>query len=115
MHFWLSDDAGHVLLRRRGRRTACSAAWRNCPARPGAPHPWPAEEALAHAPMPAEWRTAGQVRHGFTHFELHVDLYAARVARIEADGFLHPIGDLAAAALPSVMRKCVRMAHGSAR
>ena len=46
---------------------------------------------------------------GFTHFELRIELYAARVARIEADGFSHPIAALDAEALPSVMRKCVNL------
>ena len=57
--------------------------------------------------------TAGEVRHGFTHFELTLRLYAARVPRIEADGFQRPIAALADEALPSVMRKCVRMAEAA--
>jgi A/G-specific adenine glycosylase len=65
-----------------------------------------------HAPMDVAWQAAGQVRHGFTHFELTIDLFAARVVRIEADGFQRPIDALAHEALPSVMRKCVRMAWG---
>ena len=48
--------------------------------------PWAAAEALALAPMLAAWQPAGQVRHGFTHFELTIDLFAARVERIEAAG-----------------------------
>jgi hypothetical protein len=35
------------------------------------------------------------------------------VRRIEAVGFLHPIARLGDAALPSLMRKCVRMASGA--
>ena len=73
--------------------------------------PWAVAEALALAPMHAEWQPAGQVRHGFTHFELTIDLFAARVERIEAAGFARPIDALAHEALPSVMRKCVRMAR----
>ena len=73
---------------------------------------WTAEEALALAPQPAEWRAAGQVRHGFTHFELIIDLFAARVEAISAPGFVRPVDALAQEALPSVMRKCVRMAMG---
>ena len=60
--------------------------------------------------MPAAWQPAGQVRHGFTHFELTIDLFAARVAHIDAPGFAYPIAALAHEALPSLMRKCVRMA-----
>ncbi|MBV8400910.1 MAG: hypothetical protein JOZ17_19585, partial [Acetobacteraceae bacterium] len=66
-------------------------------------------EALAHAPMGLDWRRAGQVRHGLTHFELVIDLFAARSTRIEAKGFLRPVAALDQEALPSLMRKCVRM------
>jgi hypothetical protein len=34
------------------------------------------------------------------------------VATIEAEGFIRPIADLGAEALPSVMRKCVAVARG---
>jgi A/G-specific adenine glycosylase len=113
VHFWLEDSGGNVLLRRRpesgllgGMAELPGTDWRSAP--------WSADEALALAPMPAAWRPAGQVRHGFTHFALTIELFAARVGRVEADGFLHPVGELHAAALPSVMRKCVAMAAGSA-
>ena len=72
--------------------------------------PWPRAEALPAAPMPGQWRLAGQVHHGFTHFRLRLDLYAEVVPRITADGFLRPAEALAAEALPSLMRKCVRIA-----
>ena len=111
VHFWLEDDAGNVLLRRRpeagllgGMAELPGTDWRAVP--------WDADEALALAPMPAAWRRAGQVRHGFTHFALTIDLFAARVETVEAEGFLRPVADLHAAALPSVMRKCVAMAGG---
>jgi A/G-specific adenine glycosylase len=109
VHFWLADDAGNVLLRRRpaagllgGMTELPGTEWRS--------EPWQAADALLHAPMCADWVSAGQVRHGFTHFELTIDLFAARVARIEAAGFIRPMTALAEEALPSVMRKCVRMA-----
>jgi A/G-specific adenine glycosylase len=113
VHFWLTDADGNVLLRRRppegllgGMTELPGTTWRAAP--------WQPEEALCLAPMRAEWRPAGQVRHGFTHFELTIDLFAADVPRIEALGFARPIVALAQEALPSVMRKCVRMA-GTAR
>jgi A/G-specific adenine glycosylase len=111
-HFWLEDADGRVLLRRRDEN-GLLGGMAELPGTPWREAPWPRAEALAHAPMPADWRNAGQVRHGFTHLELHIDLYAARVLRIEADGFLHPIEHLADAALPSLMRKCARMASGA--
>jgi A/G-specific adenine glycosylase len=112
VHFWLEDTDGNVLLRRRpidgllgGMTELPGTEWRAVP--------WQATEALAHAPMDVAWQAAGQVRHGFTHFELTIDLYVARVARIDAEGFQRPGGLLAEEALPSVMRKCVRMAQDS--
>jgi A/G-specific adenine glycosylase len=112
VHFWLTDDTGHVLLRRRpshgllgGMTELPGTDWRA--------DPWTPGEALASAPIAADWRAAGQVRHGFTHFELIIDLFAARVARIATDGLVRPLASLEEEALPSVMRKCVRMAAGS--
>ncbi|MGD0433485.1 MAG: A/G-specific adenine glycosylase [Acetobacteraceae bacterium] len=109
VHFWLSDTTGNVLLRRRpttgllgGMVELPGTSWRE--------GNWPAAEAFAHAPMEVDWRPAGQVRHGFTHFQLTIDLFAAQVARIEGDGFVHPMSRLNEVALPSVMRKCVAMA-----
>ena len=112
VHFWLTDRDGNVLLRRRqpdgllgGMTELPGTEWRSTP--------WDTAEALALAPMDVRWRQAGEVRHGFTHFELTIELFAARVPRIEADGFQRPIAALADEALPSVMRKCVRMADAA--
>ena len=108
-HFWLQDAAGRVLLRRRpasgllgGMLELPGTAWR--------PAAWDAADALAHAPQPAEWRLAGRARHGFTHFELFIDVYAADVAAITAEGLLLPEPSLAGAALPTAMRRCVQLA-----
>jgi A/G-specific adenine glycosylase len=111
VHFWLTDAAGQVLLRRRpprgllgGMTEIPGTDWRTTPWEPAA---W-----SAHAPMPAQWRPAGEVRHGFTHFELRIALVSATVPRIVADGFLRPVATLADEALPSVMRKCAALAAG---
>ncbi len=111
VHFWLTDESGRVLLRTRpykgllgGMTELPGTEWRDTP--------WAMNDALADAPMPATWRAAGQVRHVFTHFELILDVLAARVPRIEGAGFAHQLDALDDAALPSVMRKCVRMAIG---
>jgi adenine-specific DNA glycosylase len=50
------------------------------------------------------------VRHTLSHFELRLDVLAARVPAIAADGFLVERAALADQALPSVMRKCVAVA-----
>ncbi len=109
VHFWLTDDRGAVLLRTRptkgllgGMTELPGTAWRDTP--------WTVREALADAPMLVEWRGAGQVRHVFTHFELILDVLAAHVPSIDAEGFAHTADALDDAALPSVMRKCARIA-----
>ncbi len=107
-HFWLTDATGQVLLRRRppsgllgGMTELPGTDWRAAP--------WTMTEALALAPMAAAWWPAGQVRHGFTHFTLTIDVYAAAVEAIVAPGLLRPVVGLGAEALPSVMRKCVAL------
>ena len=109
VHFWLTDDRRTVLLRTRptkgllgGMTELPGTLWRDTP--------WTIAEALTVAPMLVEWRGAGQVRHGFTHFELIIDVLAAHVPVIDAEGFAQALDALDDAALPSVMRKCVRMA-----
>lgn len=106
VHFWLVDPDGNVLLRRRpasgllgGMVELPGTSWRE--------GNWSAEEAMGHAPMVADWQPAGRVQHGFTHFQLTIDLFAAQVATIEGGGFVHSLARLHEVALPSVMRKCV--------
>jgi A/G-specific adenine glycosylase len=41
------------------------------------PKKWTRAEALAEAPVAAEWTKAGRVRHVFTHFGLALDVYVA--------------------------------------
>jgi len=110
VHFWLIDEAGQVLLRRRpasgllgGMTELPGTAWRS--------EPWPIAEALKAAPMKAVWRPLGEVQHGFTHFTLTLSVVTALVRHIRAEGFLCPEQALADEALPSVMRKCVRLAQ----
>ena len=114
VHFWLTDAQGNVLLRRRPPR-GLLGAMTELPGTPWRDTPWAEAEALAHAPMPADWRRAGTAQHGFTHFELTIAVYAAKVPIISADGFLRPAQALADEALPSVMRKCVAVAMGPGR
>ncbi len=106
VHFWLTDAAGHVLLRRRPPR-GLLGGMTELPGTPWRDTPWPEAEALALAPQPAAWRQAGTASHGFTHFELAITLYAAEVPAICAEGFLRPADALGGEALPSVMRKCL--------
>ena len=109
VHFWLTDTRENVLLRRRPPE-GLLGGMTELPGTPWRDAPWSTNDAIAHAPMQAGWRNAGIVHHGFTHFTLDIFLLAATVPRIQAEGFLRPIAALADEALPSVMRKCARMA-----
>jgi A/G-specific adenine glycosylase len=107
VHFWLTDTKQRVLLRRRPE-SGLLGGMIELPGTEWRAEPW-GVDALAFAPMPADWRPAGQVRHGFTHFELIIELYAASVPAISGSGLVRSITALPQEALPSVMRKCVRM------
>ena len=110
--FWLEDDTGRVLLRHRPAK-GLLGGMTELPGTPWRADPWGAREALTHAPAPAEWAPRGTVRHVFTHFELTLQVFAARTQAINPQqGFLLPVGELGDAALPSVMRKCVALARG---
>ncbi len=106
--FWLQDTAGNVLLRRRPS-TGLLGGMLELPGAPWRAERWPEADALAHAPQTAEWRHAGQAEHGFTHFQLRMDVYAAAVPAINADGLLRPADALGSEALPTVMRRCVQV------
>ena len=65
--------------------------------------------ALKQAPFAADWKKRmGLVRHGFTHFELEIEVYAAEIAqRPKSHGRWVPVAELPEVALPTVMRKIV--------
>jgi len=106
--FWAVRADGAVLLRRRpesdllgGMMEVPTTDWRE--------QPWTDAEAIAAAPVPAPWRRLhGAVRHTFTHFHLELDVYAATVG--DTDGLWCPPDGLDAYALPTVMKKVVRLA-----
>ena len=104
--FWLEDAAGRALLRRRPPRGLLGGML-ELPGTDWRADPWPAEEAAPLAPMPAEWQPMGRAEHGFTHFTVLLDVYAARVPVITVDGLLYSRAELVSAALPRVMRRCV--------
>ena len=68
-----------------------------------------AEEARSQAPFRAPWqKRVGIVRHGFTHFELEIEVYVADFARRpRTTGTWVLPDDLGSVALPTVMRKIV--------
>jgi len=81
--------------------------------------PWEKEfpsraKAMRQAPFAADWKKrVGVVRHGFTHFELEIEVYAATLkGRNGVEGKWVPADMLRDVALPTVMRKIVE--HGLA-
>lgn len=111
VHFWLEDAAGRVLLRRRPPR-GLLGGMAELPGTPWRGAAWTRDEALSHAPATATWRDAGEVRHGFTHFELCIRIYVGSGG--DGAGFWRDAALLEAEALPSVMMKCVRLIRAEA-
>lgn len=111
-HFLLTDGAGLLLLRRRPPRGLLGGML-EVPGTPWRETPWPAEEAMAHAPRPGlDWRAVpGEARHGFTHFELAMRLFAATLPRLEPAEAeeARPLAG-AEAVLPTAMRQLLRLA-----
>jgi A/G-specific adenine glycosylase len=62
---------------------------------------------MKQVPFKADWKKrVGIVRHGFTHFELEIEVYETIVAkRPKFEGVW--VSDLSKAALPTAMRKIV--------
>jgi A/G-specific adenine glycosylase len=65
--------------------------------------------ALSEAPFTGQWRKKpGFVRHGFTHFELEMEVYVGRFqARPNGEGIWLLPAEITRAALPTVMRKLI--------
>lgn len=108
--FIATDDHGAVLLRKRadtgllgGMTEVPGTAWT---ARiDGATGP----EA---APFSADWHHCGVVTHVFTHFELRLSVYRAKVraAAARGEGWWEPAESLGDQALPTVMKKAIKSA-----
>jgi len=111
--YWVEDGEGRVLLRRRPEKGLLGGMLEV----PGGP--WTAAPEAVPPPVTASWRRLpAPVEHTFTHFHLTLAVYraAAAVAALPSGGDWRLVAraDLAAAALPSVMRKVVATALGRA-
>ena len=105
--FVLTDAAGRVLLQRRPP-SGLLGGMLEVPSTPWRTEPWLAADALAFAPDASGWQSVGVARHAFTHFELLLDVFVARTGDLGAAGT--PISSLSGAALPTLMRRCLRVA-----
>ena len=107
--FWLRRADGAVLLRRRPEQGLLGGMI-ELPSTPWRAAPWRETEALAAAPVAAEWsQLPGTVRHGFTHFRLELVLFAATTGEPLPGIWARPdeFGDYA---LPALTRKLVNYA-----
>ena len=108
--FWVRRTDGAVLLRRRptrgllgGMMEVPSTDWRS--------EPWSASEAKHWAPAAARWQPLdGVVGHAFTHFHLELSVLSGRAEEANGDGIWCRPRDLNGQALPTVMRKIIRLA-----
>ncbi len=63
------------------------------------------------APIPADWRRAGQITHVFTHFALELEVFHARVKSDAPKGYFWSLAhDISGEALPTVMKKVIEAA-----
>ncbi|WP_338147857.1 A/G-specific adenine glycosylase [Neoroseomonas terrae] len=110
-HFLLTDAQGRILLRRRPEKGLLGGML-EVPGTPWRVGAWDAAEALAHAPAAAPWRLLpGTARHGFTHFELEMVLYAAPLpSGLVPEGEWHAAA-AARGAVPTVMRRLIDLAR----
>lgn len=102
------DRSGAIYLVRRPP-TGLLAGMFQPPLGPwGTSFPTPAS-ALSEAPFSGAWeRKPGFVRHGFTHFELELEIYVCRFrSRPNGEGFWLRPPEFARAPVPTVMRKAI--------
>ena len=112
--FWALREDSALLLRRRPERGLLggmaeipSTDWRG--------EEWDISEAMAQAPLRAEWRVLpGGIVHVFTHFRLELAVLGAKVPQSAAsgEGYWCTLDRLGDEPLPSLMRKVVE--HGFA-
>ena len=108
--FVVTDTSGAVLLCKRPDK-GLLAAMLEPPLGPWEENFPSAAKAMQQAPFAAHWKKrVGLVRHGFTHFELEIEVYAAALAkRPKTAGQWVAPEKLRDVALPTVMRKIVEL------
>ena len=108
--FWLSRPDGSVLLRRRAERGLLGGLM-ELPSTEWRAEPWTVREAVAAAPARARWRALdGIVRHGFTHFDIEMQVLAGQANGRRPSGVWSQVDRLSDHALPTMMKKVVKHA-----
>jgi A/G-specific adenine glycosylase len=107
--FLVRRPDGAILFRKRPERGLLGGL-HELPSSPWAEGPVDPDEALAHAPPALSWRRQPHpVRHIFTHFELELHLMEGKAAEPPPAGLWCRPADLGELALPTVMRKLLRL------
>jgi len=106
---WLVEDDGRFALVRRPPRGLLGGML-GLPTTDWRAEPWSDAEALASAPVAADWRELGVVDHVFTHFALRLRVFGAK-AQAPREAVL--VGPEGLEALPSVFLKAARLALNS--
>ena len=104
--FWIEQDGAVFLVQREGK--GMLGGMRALP-----DDGWSARaDGHATPPVPGEWRPAGVVRHGFTHFDLELQLMLCGSADCASlpPGEFWPVDTVEAAGLPTVFAKAARLA-----
>jgi A/G-specific adenine glycosylase len=105
---------GAVWLRRRAE-DGLLGGMLEAPSTPWQPAAWRDTAALKFAPVPANWKKHGVVLHGFTHFTIELDVWSATAGKhAPAEGAWCRLDDLDRLALPTLTRKVLAQALGSA-
>lgn len=112
--FWTVRGDGQILLRRRpekgllgGLMEVPTSDWRDTP--------WSSSAARREAPAAARWRSLPSVvRHGFTHFQLEIGVFAGKVdGRTAVAGIWCPPARLEDHALSTLSKKIIRHAEAN--
>lgn len=110
--FWAENPKGEVLLRKRPEQ-GLLGGMTELPSTPWREGGWPDETEISmHQPLDLDWRTAdGEAVHVFTHFRLTIRLLVGTSrSGANADGFWVRPADFPGHALPTVIKKAVKLA-----
>lgn len=115
--FLLERPDGTIFLRKRPQKGLLGGMM-EIPSTPWENTPWEDREIDAeietHAPHAITWKPLqGEVAHTFTHFHLRLRVMKARTRTEKLVGIWAPIDQLDEFALPSVMKKIIRLGIGS--
>lgn len=113
--FWIENAEGAVLLRKRAE-SGLLGGMTELPSTPWREGVWPDDQEIAdHRPLDADWHDVpGEAVHVFTHFRLTIRLLRATARQgANADGFWVRPEDFPAHALPTVIKKAVKLVMGN--